>query len=115
MADHTPLFLPGQAVTHHAKAAVTGGQLVSITGNREVSPAAAKSRAYGVAAFDAAIGDPVTVHTGGVHKVTASGAIAAGDQVEAAANGAAAKLTDGAPIGIALEAAASGSVLIDLR
>ena len=115
MADHTPLFLPGAAVTHAAKAAVTGGQLVTITGNREVSPSAAGDRSYGIAAFDAAIGDKVTVHTGGVHRVTASGAIAAGAQVEAAAGGAVAVLATGPAVGIALEAAADNLVLIDLR
>ncbi|MGB3707606.1 capsid cement protein [Gordonia sp. (in: high G+C Gram-positive bacteria)] len=115
MADHTPLFLPGAAVTHGAKAKVTGGQLVSITGDRQVSPSGDGDPAYGIAAFDAEVGAKVTVHTGGVHKVAATGAVAAGDQVQAAVGGKVAKLTTGVAIGLALTAAASGTVLIDLR
>ncbi len=88
MAQHTHLFAPGAAVTFTAEAAVTGGRIVMISGNREVSPATAKSPAWvGTAAYDAAIGEKVTVLKGGVQKVLASGAVTAGAVVVAAADG----------------------------
>jgi predicted RecA/RadA family phage recombinase len=93
MATHTHLFSPGAKVTCTAKTAVTGGRLVMIAGNREVSPAAAKSPAwFGVAATDAKAGERVLVLKGGVHRLLASGAIVAGDLVVAAADGKVAKL-----------------------
>lgn len=88
MAQHTHLFNPGAAVTFTAEAAVTAGQLVIVTGDREISPATAKSAAWvGVAAFDAAIGESVTVLTGGVQKIVAASDVTAGDIVVAAADG----------------------------
>lgn len=88
MADHTHLFNPGAAVTFTAEVAVVGGRLVEVSGNREVSPATAKTAAWvGAAAFDAAAGDKVTVLRGGVQKILASGAITAGGLVVAATDG----------------------------
>lgn len=88
MAQHTHKFAPGAAVTHTAEAAVTGGRLVMITGDREVSPATANTTAWcGTAAFDAAIGESVTVLAGGVQSILASGAVTAGALVVAAADG----------------------------
>lgn len=112
MADYTPLFRPGQDVTYTASAALTGGQVVEVTTDRNVGPAGAASTKYvGVALFDAAVGDSVTVASGGIHRLTASGAIAAGDRVQAAANG---QVATGAtaPIGTAIAAAASGAVAL---
>ena len=119
MAAHTPTYLPGHAVTRRASAAVTGGQLVEVTGDGTVGPAAAAStKVYGVAAFDAANGDQVTVHTGGAHKleiVAAGDAVVAGDLVQAAANGTIAKGST-APIGLALDGGSAGDlILIHLR
>jgi predicted RecA/RadA family phage recombinase len=112
MADYTPLFRPGDDVTYTASAAITGGQLVEITGTRSVGPAGAASTKYvGVALFDAAAGDSVTIEAGGVQRPTASGAIAAGDRVQAAANGAVATGTT-APLGTAIAAAADGAVAL---
>jgi hypothetical protein len=118
MADYLPKFKPGQAVTFKASAAVTGGRLVAATGDRTVGPAAADSAAVvGVAGFDAAIGEDVTVFTraGGVQSLTASAAIAAGAKVSSAAAG---KIqTIGAttnPIGLALTAAAADNDVIDV-
>lgn len=109
MAEYLPTFKPGQAVTLKASAAITGGQLVEVTGSGTVGPAgAASTKVVGVAAFDAAINDNVTIYSGGVQHATASGAVAAGDVVEAAANGQVATGTT-APLGIALTAAASGA------
>ncbi|MBM6622663.1 DUF2190 family protein [Micrococcaceae bacterium RIT802] len=110
MADYLPLFSPGATVTYAASAAVAGGQLVEVTGDRTVGPAGADSaKVVGVAGFDAATGDNVAVYSGGVQRPTASGAIAAGAKVASAAAGKAQTL--GAltnPIGIALAAAANG-------
>lgn len=109
MAEYLPTFEPGQAVTLKASAAITGGQLVEVTGSGTVGPAgAASTKVVGVAAFDAAINDNVTIYSGGVQHATASGAVAAGDVVQAAANGQVATGTT-APLGIALTAAASGA------
>lgn len=115
MAQHTPLFLPGQSYTRRTSAAVTGGQLVEVSGSGTVAPAAADStKVIGVAGFDAAAGDIVTVHTAGVHPLAASGAISAGDQVAAAASGKVAAGTT-AVIGVALDDAVDGIVTVDLR
>ncbi|WLP90250.1 capsid cement protein [Gordonia sp. NB41Y] len=116
MAEHTPKYLPGAAITFRASANVTGGQLVEITGNETVGPAAAKSaKAVGVAAFDAKSSELVTVHTDGVHRLTAAAAVAAGASVEAAASGGVQTNTDGAVVGLALAAASGGKVLVKLR
>ena len=118
MADYLPKFKPGEAVTFTASAAVTGGRLVVATGDRTVGPAGADSAAViGVAAFDAASGESVTVFTraGGIQRLTASAAIAAGAQVISAANGKIATVGAGAnPIGIALVAAAADNDVIDV-
>ncbi|GAA3963023.1 capsid cement protein [Gordonia caeni] len=117
MAEHTPKFLPGANVTRRASAAVTGGQVVEITGDDTIGPAAAESaKVYGVASNDAKVGDLVTVHTGGAHPLKTAGAVAAGAQVEAGAAGTVRTLADGVAIGLAISGAASGgNALIDLR
>lgn len=118
MGDYVPLYKPGQAITRQASAAITGGQVVVVTGDGTVGPSAAASAAFvGVAAFDAAVGDQVTVHKGGVQRPVASGAVAAGDIVVTAAAGRV--VTNAAPgagqqVGIALSTAADGeSVDVD--
>lgn len=118
MADYIPKFKPGQAVTFKASAAVTGGRLVAVTGPRTVGPAGADSAAVvGVAGFDAAIGDDVTVFTraGGVHSLVASAAIVAGAKVSAAATGKVQTIGSTTnPVGIALDAAAADNDVIDV-
>lgn len=118
MADYLPKFKPGQAVTFKASAAVIGGRLVAITGDRTVGPAGADSAAVvGVAGFDAAIGEDVTVFTraGGVQSLTASGAIAAGAKVSSAAAGKIQTIGSTTnPIGLALAAAAADNDVIDV-
>ena len=110
MTAYLPLFKPGQAFTCAASAAVTGGQLLEVTGDRIVAPAAADSvKTVGVAAFDAAVGDNVTVYSGGVQRIVASGAIAAGARVAAAAAGKV-SATGVNKIGTALAAAADGAL-----
>lgn len=117
MADYLPLFKPGQAITRQASAAITGGQVVVVTGSGTVGPSAGASAAFvGVAAFDVASGGDVTIFSGGVQRPLASGAITAGDIVITAANGRV--ITNAAPgagqqVGIALSTAADG-VAVDV-
>lgn len=112
MTEYLPKLKPGQAFTRQASAAITGGQVVAVTGNGTVGPAAADSTAWcGVAAFDVASGESVTVYAGGVQRPVASGAIAAGAMVKCAAAGrvaTAATPAIGQPVGIALSTAADG-------
>lgn len=106
-----PVFKPGQSITYRTSAAVIGGRLVEITGDREVAHAAADSaKVVGIAAWSAGIGEEVTVHSGGVLPVLASGAVAAGDRVSAAANGKGATAVAGAEIGVALTSGTDASV-----
>jgi antitoxin (DNA-binding transcriptional repressor) of toxin-antitoxin stability system len=118
MADYLPAFQPGQAVTFTASADVVGGRLVSVSGPRTVAPAGADSAAVaGVAGLRVEAGESVTVYTrgGGVQRLTAAGAIAAGAKVASAADGKA--QTIGAltnAIGIALGAATADNDVIDV-
>lgn len=118
MAQSVPVFDSGLSITRQASAAVTGGQLVEVTGNGTVGPAAATSTKWlGTAAFDAASGEQVTVHKGGVQRCNASGAIAAGDLVAAAADGAVATSATpavGQLVGVAISDAADGVVETDM-
>lgn len=110
-------------ITMTTAAAITAGRLVELSAARTVQHAAAASlKVVGVAVQTSdAAGDKVAIATGGVWNLTATGAIAAGDQVIAAANGtvstlaaaAAATLADinnaRAVVGVALEAIAGGA------
>jgi len=88
MAEYLPLYKPGQALTLKASAVTVAGQVVMVTGVNTVGPCAAASvKVVGVAGFDAAINDYVTVYAGGVQVCTASGGITAGDPVVAGAAG----------------------------
>lgn len=113
MAEYLPVFKPGQAVTLKASATVTGGQVVAVTGSGTVGPAGAASVAWvGVAANDAATNDNVTIFSGGVQSLTASGAITAGAAVATGAAGTVATSatpTSAEIVGIALTTAANGA------
>ena len=89
MADYTPVYSPGTTVPFTASAAITGGQLVEVTGVETVGPAGAASlKAIGVAAFDAASGARVTVVIGKVvQEAVTTGTVTAGDQIIPAAAG----------------------------
>jgi hypothetical protein len=88
MAEYAPLHKPGQAFTRSASATITGGQLVMVSGSGTVAPATAGVSTWlGVAAFDAASGADVSVFCDGVHRLTASGTVTAGDLVVSAASG----------------------------
>lgn len=91
-----PFKEPGERVTCIASAAVTGKHLVSISGERNanglytVAHTGAGGKAFGVACWDAAIGERVTVITvpsGQIVPITASGVIAAGASVKPGAAG----------------------------
>ena len=115
MADYLPLYKPGQSITSRTSAAVTGGQLLEVSGDGTVAPAGADSaKVVGVAAFDAASGDNVTIHCGGVQRLKASGAVTAGDLVVSGASGTVA--TSATPavghlVGTALSTAADGELV----
>lgn len=113
MAEYLPVYKPGQALTLKASGSITGGRLVAVSGSGTVATAGADSTAWvGVAAFDAATNDSVTIYCGGVQECVASGAITAGDVVEAAASGAvatAASVTASTYVGVALTTAADGA------
>lgn len=115
MADYLPLFKPGQSITSTTSAAVTGGQLLIVSGSGTVAASSAATHLFvGVAAFDAASGAEVTIHKGGVQRLTATGAITAGERVMAAAGGTVAAFsgTDYSQVvGVALTTAANGAAV----
>jgi hypothetical protein len=131
MTEYVPLFKPGQSFTRQASAAITGGQLVGVSGSGTVAPTGAAQASWvGVAAFDAANGDQVTVHAGGVQRIVADGAVAAGDVLVSAAtagrvatvaavNATAPTTADAnntrAIVGIALTAAAAAGELVEVQ
>lgn len=94
-----------------ASADVKKGQVVVISGDMTVAPSTeASASVLGVAMFDAKAGEPVSVETEGLFRLTASGAITAGAQVESAADGKVATKgnTVTKVIGIALNTASNG-------
>lgn len=118
MADYLPKFKPGQAVTFTASADIIGGRLVEVTGNLTVGPAGADAAdVVGVAGFDVLAGEKVTVYTraGGVHRLVANGAIAAGVKVSSAAAGKVQTLGGTTnPVGLTLEAATADNDVVDV-
>lgn len=116
MAEYLPLFTPGQAVTRQTSAAIVGGQLVGVSGPGLVAPSAGAIAAwFGVAAFDAAIGEQVTVHTEGVQRIIANGTITAGQNVEPSVNGTVVAHTNGTNdvniVGLALTSVTVGQLV----
>jgi Uncharacterized conserved protein (DUF2190) len=89
MSDYVPVAEGPYSYT--ASAAITGGQLVELTGNAAVQPSSVTSQVtVGVAAFDAASGAKVTVFSiDKYHETTvASGqSLSAGNPVKAGAGG----------------------------
>lgn len=108
----------GPRLTMTGSAAITAGQVVAFTGDRAVGPAADGSRVVAGVAVQSYDNVPGTraklaVATSGVWFLTASGAIAAGARVCAAAAGKVRAWVSGtdaadAIIGHAVEAAADG-------
>ncbi|KQQ98022.1 hypothetical protein ASF74_14920 [Arthrobacter sp. Leaf145] len=88
MAEYLPVKNPGESLPLTASATITGGQLVAVSGVSTVAPAGANALGWvGVASYDAASGDLVTVVTGGVQELVTTGTVTAGDVVVAAASG----------------------------
>lgn len=119
MAEYLPVNTPGQELVYTASAAITGGQLLIVSGNDTVAPAGAAAVNWiGVAAFDAAVGDRVTVYAGGVQELTASGAVVGGALVVSAAGGAVIAAGDspaaGAIVGVSVSTAIGGRVHVKL-
>lgn len=110
------VYAPGQAITAAATSPITGRRFVKPSGNRAaggnlaVAHAAAGDRPLGVAAADAAPGQLVTLVRGGVVRVTAGGAIAAGAAVQVGADGKAITAAAGVVVGIAVTGVADGGV-----
>lgn len=101
-------------VTGTATAALVGKTFVAIAvGGRDQNPnlatAAAGKRAFGVAGWDVALGEKVTVFKRGIVSVTAGAALSAGDEVEVGAAGKAIKLDTGTAVGQVLADAAIGA------
>jgi len=122
VADYTPIFGAGlrpRSFTVGATA-VVGGQVVALSAADTVIPAgAASTAAVGVAGHDAAIGTPVTVWPlpGVTHEVTASAAVAVGDNLATAANGQVSAIgagTFGQLIGVAATAAAGAGIKLQM-
>jgi hypothetical protein len=90
MADYSPVYLPGRAISGTASAAITGGQVLVVSGDGTVGPAgdAADVAVVGVAAHDAASGARLTYFgRGTVHETTTAAAVTAGAAVSAGADG----------------------------
>lgn len=119
MAEFLPIYKPGQALTLTASASVVGGKLVAISGANTIATAGAASTAVvGVAGFDAAQNDKVTVYCGGVVELLASGAVTAGSPVIAGASGtvvASATPPAGQQVGIALTTGTDALVRVQLQ
>lgn len=118
MGHYVPKFTPGAAITLQASAAIVGGRLVEVSGAGTVATGADDSaKIVGVAGFDAASGEKLTVYpkSGGVHSVVAAGAITAGAKVAAAADGEVQTIGSKTnAIGIALTAATADQDVIDV-
>lgn len=109
-----PLYTEGRNITGRAKTAVTGKRCLRITGNGaegvpEVGHATAGQRISAVAGYSAAIGELVPLIRKGVLPIEASGAIAAGAEVEVGANGTVVTKAAGVAIGECLFDVANGA------
>lgn len=116
MAEYLPLHQPGKAYTRVASAAITGGNLVIVSGSGTVAPGSAATASWlGVAANDAANGDNVTVYSEGIQRCVATGTVTAGQTVEAATGGTVATHTNGTNdvniVGLALTTATAGNLV----
>lgn len=112
MAEYVPLHQDGEAITRSSSAAITAGQLVSVSGSGTVAPAGAGDTSWlGVAGFDVSgSGFNVTIYRGGVQRIVAgTGGITAGSLVQAGASGTVVNHTNGTNdsnvVGVALTTA----------
>ncbi len=110
MGAYYPIFMGPPPHTAVPSTAVTGGQVLEVSGSGTVGPAAAASvKVVGVAGFDAAANVEVTVFRGGVQELVATGTVTQGEQVECAASGTVRTLASGRAIGVALTTATNGN------
>lgn len=82
MADYTPRFTPGHEITVTTSGAVTGGDILVVSGSGTVAKAStlANPAWVGIAGTDAASGAKVAMHARGkVHRSVADGPVTAGD------------------------------------
>ncbi len=88
MAEYLPLHDEGP-ITRSASAAITGGQLLYVSGSGTVAPTTGATPAWvGVAGFDANPNDNVTVWSDDVQRpIAGAGGVTAGLLVEAGAGG----------------------------
>ncbi len=107
---------PGEDLTCHASAAVTGARFVVISGvpvdgNPRVAHAGAGVKTFGVSATDAASGTKFPVHTGPglIVEVEAGATLTANDTVESNASGQAIVRATGVAAGVVVEGATSGN------
>lgn len=113
MADYSPVYMPGTAISATASATITGGQVVVVSGDGTVGPAGdgASTTVVGVAAQDAASGARFTYFARGmVHETTTAGAVVAGAGVSVGAAGTVDDDGGSSPtIGVFLTSASSGA------
>ena len=116
-----PLYDVGRNVTGKATTAVIGKRFVKISTNAgkgnpvNVAPATAAAKPFGVAAYDAPVGEVVPVVKGGIVPIKSVGAITAGAEVEVAANGCVSVKAAGVAVGVAIyDSADTTDALIDL-
>jgi hypothetical protein len=86
--DYTPVALPGGTWTFTASTALTGGDVVEVTGANAVGKVStlASTKVVGIAGHDAPNGAKVTITlTHAVHESVADGSITAGDQLTSSA------------------------------
>lgn len=108
--DYTPVN-EDERYTLTASAAITGGQLVTISGVNTCAPAGVGDWPLGVAAYDAASGTRVTIIDEDlIHETTTTAGVTAGDLLKVGAGGTVE--TDGSPaagitFGIAFTTAAA--------
>lgn len=87
MPDYTPVYIPGKVYTTTASGAVTGGDLLVVSGNGTVAKQSAVGQTIvGVAASDTPASGRVSVYGRGIiHESVAIGTVTAGDQVGSSA------------------------------
>lgn len=87
MADYLPKY-EDKAYPFTAGGAVTGGKCVTVNAAGQViMPTADTAAVVGVAGFDAAANERVTVFCGGIQRLTAATAVSAGDFLLADSSG----------------------------
>lgn len=126
--ENIGVYEPGQNITGHCSAAVTGRRFLKISGNRNgatgtdpcgnvtVNHATAAGRVFGVSDKDAASGAHVGIHRGNsrVTYVDVVGTVAAFGEVEVGANGTAVPKSAGVAVGFAVTGVADAVGQISL-